>query len=98
LRAADREYIRLTREVVEPVERGILGRVAATDSASAREDASLNLTHDIIRALHADRTVGNRVADVRAQSIQVDGAELGIPGAAVTYIRATAKWLASSGV
>lgn len=36
LKAADQEYIRLTREVVEPVSRGIVGRVADTDSAVAQ--------------------------------------------------------------
>lgn len=76
----------------------IMARTPTSEGASAREDASLNLTDEILRALHADRTLGSRVADVRARAIQIDGAELGIPGSAVTYIRATAKWLSSSGV
>ena len=36
LRRADAEYVRLSREVVDPVERGLVGRVAQTDSASAQ--------------------------------------------------------------
>jgi len=36
LAAADREYIRLTQEVVAPVERGIIGRVSETDNAQSQ--------------------------------------------------------------
>lgn len=77
----------------------VKGRVPAAESPMDRENASINLLNDIVRAL---RTVGRNLNglayDVSVTGAAANGNKDGLPGYAVAVVRVLVRWEQPSGV